>query len=99
MAVVEKPTSISGTLRFECNRSLTGTGHEYYRKQAGDVEGDRPCDLVARRLFEVGAAVAVHINSNQITVTLANGHDGHGVLQDIEELFIYYLPGVEPSIP
>jgi len=50
ITVVEKPSSRPGIVRFEINRPLSGMGHE--RWSDGDlVEGDRPVDELARRLF------------------------------------------------
>jgi hypothetical protein len=96
ITVVEKPTTRSDVKRFELNRSLTGMGHEYYNT-VDDAKGERPPDVLARRLFETGAVQSVHIYSNIVTVDLAPNHDGHGLLEAIEELFIHYLPGVKPT--
>jgi hypothetical protein len=97
IVVVQKPSSTKGVLRFEINRSLTGMGHERYR-QAADATRDRPPDLVARRLFEHGKVDAVHVYSNMITVELADGETGDGMRELIEQLFIHYREGVQPSI-
>ncbi len=94
VTVIEKQTSRPGVHRFEINRSITGTGHEYY--SAGhDISGERPVDLLARRLFERGGVDAVHVNSNIITVDIAKGGTPHGISDLIANLFIYYGPGVE----
>ena len=98
IVVVQKPSSSKGVLRFEINRSLTGMGHERYRK-AADATRDRPPDVVARRLFEQGGVEAVHVYSNMITVELAAGESGDGMRELIEQLFIHYREGVQPSIP
>ncbi len=98
ITVVQKPSSKPGVVRFEINRSLTGMGHERYRSPA-DATGDRPPDVLARRLFERGGVDAVHVFSNVITVDLAEGSHGDGMRELIEELFIHYRDGVEPSIP
>ncbi|MDQ3353604.1 MAG: NifU N-terminal domain-containing protein [Actinomycetota bacterium] len=95
ITVVEKPTATAGVVRFEINRSLTGMGHERYHS-AADATGHRPPDQLARRLFEQGGVEAVHVYSNIITVELANGADGAGLQKVIEDLFIYYRPGVRP---
>jgi hypothetical protein len=95
ITVVEKPTATAGIVRFEINRSLTGMGHERYRSLA-DATGHRPPDELARRLFERGGVDAVHVFSNIITVDLAKGSDGAGLLKVIENLFIHYRPGVLP---
>lgn len=94
VTVIEKPSSRPGVVRFEINRILTGMGHERYR--AGQlVEGDRPPDVLARRLFDRGGIDAVHINSNVITVDLDKGADTAGIVEIIGDLYTYYVPGVE----
>ncbi len=94
ITVVEKPSSNPGVVRFEINRSITGMGHERYRS-ADDAVTDRPPDELARRLFARGGIDAVHVNSNVITVDLQKGARTDGIRELIEELFIYYRPGVE----
>ena len=98
ISVVEKPSSKPGVVRFEINRSLTGMGHERYRS-VDEAAGDRPPDVLARRLFERGGVAAVHVYSNVITVELAEGGTSQGMRELIEELFIYYREGVQPSLP
>lgn len=98
VTVVEKPSSKSGIVRFEINRSITGMGHEYY-DTADDAVTDRPPDELARRLFARGGIDNVHINSNVITLAMEPGAHTGGLLALIEELFTYYRPGVEvPTI-
>lgn len=85
-------------MRFDLNRSLTGMGHERYR--AGEeITGDRPPDVVARRLFERGGVREVHIFSNTVTVTLDDGGSADGIADMLRDLYVHYLPGVKPSIP
>lgn len=98
VTVVQKPSLKPGVVRFEINRSLTGMGHERYRSTA-DATGDRPPDVLARHLFEHGGVAAVHVYSNVITVELAEGGATEGLKELIEELFIHYREGVQPSIP
>jgi len=98
IVVVQKLSSTKGVLRFEINRSLTGMGHERYRSVA-DAIGDRPCDVLARRILEHGGTDAVHIFSNVVTVDLHKGSTGEGLLEVVEELFIHYREGVSPSLP
>lgn len=98
IAVVEKPSSRPNVVRFELNRSLTGMGHERYLN-VEEASGDRPPDVLARKLIETGAVEAVHIYANVVTVDLVEGRDAHGMLEIIEELFIHYHPGVKPSLP
>lgn len=99
VSVIEKPSSRPGVVRFEINRTLTGTGHEWYRKDR-PVEGDRPPDVLARRLFERGGIDSIHINSNVITVDVSKGAEGtDGIAEIIEDLYTYYRPGVEVPTP
>jgi len=51
---------------FDTNRSLTGMAIERYAS-ADDVHGLRPPDVLAKRLFEVGAT-SVTVYSNVVTV-------------------------------
>jgi hypothetical protein len=98
ITVTERPSRQDGVVRFELNRSLTGMGHERYAS-AGAATGDRPPDVLARRLFEHGGVRAVHMYSNEVTVELEPGASGDGLKEVIERLYIHYLPGVTPSIP
>ena len=94
VTVIEKPSSRAGIYRYELNRVLTGMGHERYRSLA-EVYDNRPPDVLARRLFEHGGVAAVHINGNMVTVEMSSS-DATGVRQVIEDLYTFYLPGVEP---
>lgn len=96
IAVTRKPTDRPGLVRFEINRSLTGMGHERYRSPA-DVLGNRPPDLLARRLFEHGGVAAVSMYSNTIDVELAPGGSDAGLEDLIRDLYIHYKDGVQPS--
>lgn len=97
ISVVRKPSSKPNLVRFEINRTLTGTGHERY-SAATEVSGDRPPDELARRLFERGGVASVHIHSNLITVELDGSADAEGFEDIIRELYIHYRPGVTPSV-
>ncbi len=98
VTVLEKRSARPGVVRFETNRALTGTGHERY--VAGEpVLGDRPPDLVARRLFDRGGIDGVHVNSNVITVELSRGSDSEGIAEIIGDLYTYYRPGVPVPTP
>lgn len=94
VTVVQKNSSKPGVVRFEINRSITGMGHERYRADV-EVSGDRPPDVLARTLFASGGVDGVHINSNVITVDLGKGSDASVLKRAIEDMFIYYGPGVE----
>jgi hypothetical protein len=88
-------SSASGMLRFEINRSLTGMGHERYLA-AEDAGGPRPVDELARRLFALGGIEAVHVNSNMITIDPMKGTDGDQLVPAIEDLFLFWQPGMVP---
>jgi hypothetical protein len=98
IGVTENRTSKPGFARYELNRSLTGMAHERYQSTA-DALGDRPPDVLARRLFETGKVAAIHMYSNEVTIDLAKGATADGLKEIIENLYIHYLPGVQPSIP
>src|SRR6266540_4427873 len=51
---------------FDLNRSLTGMAIERYAS-IDDVKGGRPPDVLARRLFDLGAT-AVTVYSSDVTV-------------------------------
>ena len=63
VAVTERPSPTRGMVRFELNRALTGMGHERY-SSVEEAFGDRPPDVLARRLFETGHVDSVHVYSN-----------------------------------
>jgi hypothetical protein len=72
--------------------------HERY--VAGrEINGDRPPDEVARRLFAHGGGAGVHVYANVITVDMARGGDHEGLAEIIEGLYTYYREGVLPAIP
>jgi Scaffold protein Nfu/NifU N terminal len=98
ITVTEKPTGRPGLVRFELNRTLTGMGHERYAS-ASDAVGDRPPDVLARRLFEHESVKSVHVYSNEVTVELVPWKSAEGLKDAIEGLHIHYLPGVVPSLP
>lgn len=99
VTVIEKHSPRGGVVRYELNRVLTGTGHEVYRP--GDViDGVRPPDELARRLFAHGGIDVISINSSVVTVDIAKGGTADGVKEIIEDLYTYYRPGVPvPSFP
>lgn len=98
VSVLEKPTATPGVVRFETNRAFTGTGHELYL-EGEEILGERPPDVIARRLFDRGGVERVHVNSNVITVTLASGGDTDGMAGMIGALYTYYRPGVPVPTP
>lgn len=96
--VTERAGSRPGTVVFDLNRSLTGMGHERYRSPE-DAVGERPCDVLARRLFDRRGVRAVHIYSNVVTVELEAGASSEGMRDIVTDLFTYYRPGVEVAEP
>ena len=91
--VVERQSSRPGIVRFETNRVLSGTGHD--RFVAGkEIEGDRPVDELARRLFNRGGITSVHINGGVVTVDLQKGFGPDGLADLIRGLYTFYE---EPS--
>ena len=95
VTVVRKPSSRAGIVRYETNRALTGMGHERY--SAGDeVAGTTPADELARRLFARGGIARVHVNSNIVTIQLADVEaDVDGIDEVIASLYLYWVEGVE----
>jgi len=89
IAVTEKPSSNPGVVRFETNRILTGMGHERYRSD-DEVWGERPPDVLARRMFAHGTVDGVHVNGNMITVDLAKGRTSEGLKEIVEKLYEHY---------
>jgi hypothetical protein len=76
---------------FDLNRSLTGMAIERYAS-VDDVKHGRPPDVLARRLFDLGAA-SVTVYSSSVAVTAppeAWGALEPKALETIEHLFGYY---------
>lgn len=96
--VTERAGGRPGTVVFDLNRSLTGMGHERYRS-VEDAVGERPCDVLARRLFDCRGVRAVHVYSNVVTVELEAGASSDGMRDIVTDLFTYYRPGVEVAEP
>ena len=94
--VSEKPTGRPGVVRFEVNRPLTGMGHERYASLE-DCVGERPPDVLARRLFEHGGVSAVHIYGNQVTVELEPFGTSEGMIEIVRGLLTHYVEGVAPK--
>ena len=91
ITVVEKASHRPGIVRFEINRPLSGMGHERYVKET-PVEGQRPVDELARRVFEHGGVDGVHINGSMITVDLAKGGSAVGLARP-DQRPLPLLPG------
>ena len=98
VTVIEKPSATPGVIRFEINRTLSGMGHETFRS-LDDAAADTPSADLARRLFENGGVASVHVYANVITVQLEDGATSAGLRDAIENMYIFYGPGVEPVVP
>jgi hypothetical protein len=97
VAVTEQPASTRGQVRFELNRSLTGMGHEYYSSPA-EAGGNRPADVLARRLFDTGEVDSVHVYSNIVTIDVTRGGDPSGLADVVRTLYRYWQPGMQPPV-
>jgi hypothetical protein len=97
---------------FDCNRSITGMAIERYTT-VDDTSGARPPDVLARRLFDLGAT-RVTVYSSAVTVEAPPDRWGElegQVEHAIRHLFGYYgdeagwspgalrAIGVEPVTP
>lgn len=98
VTVIEKQSSTPGVVRYETNRPLTGTGHEGYWSR-DDAVGAKWSAELARRLFDRGGIASIHMNANIVTVHLADASPPTGIKEIIEQMFIFYGPGVEVVIP
>ncbi len=97
VGVTEKSSATPGVVRFETNRTLSGSGHERFAT-VGDAYGDTPSDELARRLFATGRVGAVHVMSNIVTVDLQKGFDSTGLADVVRNLYQYWQPGMEPPV-
>jgi hypothetical protein len=91
ITVIARPGASPSVRLFDLNRSLTGMEIERYHT-ADDTAGDRPPDVLARRLFDLGAT-RVTIYSSVVTVEApAEGWTElePKVTETIEHLFGYY---------
>ena len=76
---------------FDLNRSLTGMAIERYAT-VDDVKAGRPPDVLARRLFDLGAtAVTVYSSAVSVSAPLEGWAELEPkVVETIEHLFGYY---------
>ncbi len=94
VSVIEKASSKPGVVRFSTNRSISGTGHDYFAS-AEQAIGVTPSAELARRIFARGGVATVHINGSVVTVSFEHG-GSEGVADIIANLYTYYTPGVMP---
>ena len=93
--VKQTTAGVAGRIRFELNRTLTGQGHEKFTS-ASQAIGPRPAAELARRLFNSGAVLGVHIFANIVTIDLAPGSRDGDLAQIITDLHQYWKPGMKP---
>jgi len=95
VAVDQKAGGSSTVVRFETNRSLTGSGHERFTS-AAEAKGPRPAAVIARRFFESGHVSWVHVYGNCITASLEAGASQSGLNDIVRDLYQYWKPGMVP---
>ena len=95
VAVEQKAGGASTVVRFETNRSLTGSGHERFTS-AAEAKGPRPAAVIARRFFESGHVSWVHVYGNCITASLEAGASQSGLNEIVRDLYQYWKPGMVP---
>ena len=95
VAVEQKAGGASTVVRFETNRSLTGSGHERFAS-AAEAKGPRPAAVIARRFFEAGHVSWVHVYGNCITASLEAGASQTGLNDIVRDLYQYWKPGMVP---
>jgi hypothetical protein len=93
ITVTVRPGASPAVRIFDLNRSLTGMAIERYAS-VDDVKegGDRPPDVLARRLFDLGAT-SVTVYSSAVAVTAAADTWPTlepRIVETIEHLFGYY---------
>ncbi len=94
ITVTVRPGAAASVRIFDLNRSLTGMAIERYAT-VDDTTGNRPPDVLARRLFDLGAQ-AVTVYSSSVTVEAPAGSWAEleaKVVEAIEHLFGYYGEG------
>ncbi len=112
ITVTSRVGSAASVRIFDCNRSLTGMAIESYAS-VDETGAGRPPDVLARRLFDLGAT-RVTVYSSGVTVEAPEAAWGgleSAVTETIEHLFGYYggdagwspdalrAIGVEPVLP
>jgi len=92
ITVVVHPGASPSTRIFDLNRSITGMAIERYASIEDAEGGGRPPDVLARRLFDLGAGT-VTVYSSAVIVTAAAEQWSElepKVVETIENLFGYY---------
>ena len=91
ITVTPRPGTSPSVRMFDLNRSLTGMAIERY-PSADAVKGGRPPDVLARRLFDLGATgVTVYSSAVNVTAPAERWPELEPqVVATIEHLFGYY---------
>ena len=91
--------SITQAIRMEDRVRREGDAQKAaHYASAADATGDRPPDVMARRLFAHDGVKTVHVFANEVTVELFPWKTTDGLKEAIEGLHTHYLPGVLPSL-
>lgn len=77
---------------FDINRSLTGMAIERYDDSRG-VAGDRWCDELARRLFDIGVTRCTVYSSSVIAEAPDWSARRDRAEETIRNLYVFYLEG------
>jgi len=93
--VKQSQAGVAGRIRFELNRTLTGQGHEKFTS-ASQAVGPRPAAELARRLFDSGAVLGVHVFANIVTIDLVPGSRDGDLAKIVTDLHQYWKPGMKP---
>ena len=91
ITVTVRPGASASVRIFDLNRSLTGMAIERYAS-VDDVKHGRPPDVLARRLFDLGATgVTVYSSAVSVSAAAERWDDLEPkVIATIEHLFGYY---------
>jgi hypothetical protein len=91
ITVNARPGSSPNVRIFDCNRSLTGMAIERY-SSTDDTRGRRPPDVLAKRLFDLGAT-RVTVYSSDVTVEAPAERWDYlepKIIETIQHLFGFY---------
>ena len=97
VAVIERPSTQPGVVRFETNRSLTGMGHERFVSVL-EATGPRPAAMIARQLLSTGKVDSVHVYGNVVTVEITRGYNSAGLADVVRDMYQYWKPGMQPQV-
>jgi len=91
ITVTVRPGASDRVRMFDCNRSITGMAIETYESREA-IKGGRPPDVLARRLFDLGATrVTVYSNDVIVEADAARWPELEPkVVETIEHLFGFY---------